>query len=501
MAGAVCVPIALVLAALVSPLLTLLALFPLVVYEAPVLGLREKASQRKEGVERELPFFSILANVLGGAGVPLYETFAGVADDGAFRAMKREAQIVRRDVEVFGMNAVDSFERLADRHPSKKFSNFLTGYTSKVRSGGDIPSYLLGESGSLLRELEDGWTRYSARVGVIGSLMVTVFGVVPLLLLVVGFFSPGTSVSGLTAFALAGVPTMSVALVYMAGSMQPVGDEPLKGDWKVALLTSAVGLAAGLVLGGAWLGAALSSGAFFVAYGLSVRGQMRVMRETDDALPRFLKDMLEFKRQEHDIGRSLMSVAAQNRYAPAFDSLLTGLAAKLRYGVPLDEAKVEVKTGLGKVVFFVLGQMGRSGGGSVETMFQLSEYTSRTTEMKKNGQAEVKPYLVLSFFTPLLLAFGVAFVGSVLSSFGSVLHGGVLPGEAGLPGGKVTPQLAQAADLLIATSAAGLGVVGAKISDLTARNTLRASVNVGLATVAVLVAPALGTLSVLHASL
>ena len=42
-------------------------------------------------------------------------------------------------------------------------------------------------------------------------------------------------------------------------------------------------------------------------------------------------------------------------------------------------------------------------------------------------------------------------------------------------------------DLLIVVSAAALGLIGAKVTDLTVRNTWRASLNVALAVAAVLV--------------
>jgi flagellar protein FlaJ len=123
------------------------------VYVYPELRLRERANQRQEGVEKELPFFSIMVNVLCSAGMPLYSIFEGITGTKIFASMKREALLVRRDVRVFGADPNSTFERIASDHPSKRFSLFLNGYTSKVRSGGDIPAYLTGESGQLLREL------------------------------------------------------------------------------------------------------------------------------------------------------------------------------------------------------------------------------------------------------------------------------------------------------------------------------------------------------------
>jgi flagellar protein FlaJ len=487
-------PVSGVGAALVSPLCLLGLLAPFVVLFVPELRLRDQVAERREGVQRELPFFSVLVGVLGGAGVPLYSILADLRSSDVFPSMKREALLVRRDVEIFGLNPNDSFERLASNHPSRRFGEFLLGYTSKARSGGDVPSYLSGESGSLLRELEEGWIRYVARVGIIGSMMITVFGVVPLLLMVVGVFSPAFSIVGLVFFTGAGVPLFTLGLVYMAGRMQPAREELLHGRAGKSILVALPGVAAGLLIGATWLAVASVLLVFFVAYGLSVRGQLSDARAVEEGLSRFLKDALEFKRQDYDLGKAVIAMQAHGGYNRQFDKLISRVAAKLKAGVPLDEVKVDCASRLGRLAFLLLGQMSRSGGGTVDTVYQVSNFTDRMIQMRRTATAEMKPYLVLSYVSPLLLAFGVTFVGGVLTSFSS----GLRPGPSGLhisgiQVGAIPPALSQVSNLLIVVSAASLGLVGAKITDLTVRNTLRAAVNVALAVSAVSLMTALGS--------
>ena len=399
-----------------------------------------------------------------------------------FGRIRDEALLVRRDVEVFGSDPNEALETLAASHPSRKFCSFLNGYTSKVRSGGDIPAFLSGESGALLRELEEGWTRYAARAGTIGSSMITVFGVVPLLLLVVGIFSPSISVFGLTVFTGLCVPVFTVLLVYAAGRMQPAGDQPLEGNLARSLVLSLPGLAVALVAPQVWLTAASTLFIFLVVYGISVREQRVEMREIDEAVPEFLKDVLEYKRQEYDLARSVASIAARRRYTPAFDRVLALAAVQLRAGIPMDELEVDPKTRLARTAFFVLGQMGRSGGGSVETVYQLSAYTSKVVEMKRSTRAEMRPYMLLAYASPVLLAFGVSFVQAVLQSFSSAVKPSLSGARStGLQVGTTPPALLDVSSLLIVVSAAALGVIGAKMTDFTVRNTLKASANVVVA--------------------
>ena len=483
--------------AIASPWLALVCAMPVVILMAPELRLRDEVARRREGVESELPFFSVLVGVLGGAGVPLYLVLRDLSAANVFPSMRREALLVKRDVEIFGMNAIDSLERVASVHPSKKFAGFVVGYTSKVRSGGDVPLYLSAESGSLLRELEEGWVRYVARIGIVGSMMITVFGVVPLLLMVVGVFSPGFSIFGLVVFTGVGVPLFTLCLLYLAGRMQPAREEVSGGSALKSALLALPFAAVGPLSGSAWLGAAGVLLVFFVVYGVSVRRRLKENRAEEEGLSMFLRDLLEFRRQDYDLARAVIAIEAQGGYDPVFRRVLSRVATKLKAGVPIDEVRVETRSSLGKLAFLLLGEMSRSGGGSVDTVFQLSSFTDRMIEMRSNARSEMKPYLVMSYVSPLLLAFGVTFVGGVLSSFGSSVRPGLSNLHlSGLQVGAVPQGLSEVSDLLIVVSAASLGLIGAKITDLTVRNTLRASLNVAIAVAAIVVMAALNSRSI-----
>ena len=482
----VALPAAALLGAFVSPWFCLAALAPLAVAEAPELRMRDQVAQRREGAERELPFFAMLASVLGSAGVPLYVVLRDLAGSDAFEWIGREAKLARRDVDVLGMNANEALERLASSHPSERFGGFLLGYASKARSGGDVSFYLVEESGSFLRDLQEGWTRYAARVGIVGSMRITVFGVGPRLLMVVGSFSPGVSVFGLAVFTGLGVPAFTVALLFMAGRMQPVRGEAVRGKAGTSAALALPGVLVGVLTGLAWAGAAAALFAFFALYGISVKNRLSATRGVDEGVARFLQDLLEYKRQEYDLTRAVLAIQSSSQYNQHFGRLLAKVASRLRAGVPLDEIRVDWESRLGRMTFLLLGEMSRSGGGTVDTVYQMSSFAGRLTEMRKNARAEMKPYVALSYVSPLLLAFGVTFVEGVLSSYGSRTAPGLSPLRmGGIQLASVPPGLSQMSDLLIVVSAASLGLIGGKIADLTVKNTLRASLNVALAVAAI----------------
>jgi flagellar protein FlaJ len=481
-------PLAIIACVVVSPLFVSLMATPFVVAFAPELRLRDMAARRREGADGELPFFSVFAAVLGNAGVPLYLVFRALANSDVFAQMKREAKLVRRDVEIFGMNPNDSLERVASSHPSARFSDFVLGYTSKARSGGDVSAYLANEGGALLKGLEGDWARYASRVGIVGSMMITVFGVVPLMLMVVGVFSPAASVAGLFYFTGVGVPLFTVGLLFMAGRMQPMHESLPRGKLARSLALAMVGVAVELFTGLLWLSVAVSLLLCFLGYWLSVRRALAETRSEEAGLARFLKDLLEYKRQEYDLAKAVVSIQSTNRYNRRFDSALSKVATQIRAGVPLDQVKVEFRSKLGSLAFLLLGEMSRSGGGTVDTVFQISSFADRIGEMRINTRSEMKPYLYLSYISPLLLAFGVTFVGSVLASLGNRAGSGLSALHVtGTQLGAVAPALSQVSNLLIVVSAASLGLIGAKLTDFTVRNTLKPSVNVLLAVLGIAV--------------
>jgi len=179
--------------------------------------------------------------------------------------------------------------------------------------------------------------------------------------------------------------------------------------------------------------------------------------------------------------------------------VLARAAGQLKSGTPVDELDVDPKTRLAKMAFFVLGQMGHSGGGTVETVYQLSAYTGKVVEMKRATQAEMRPYMVLAYASPVLLAFGVSFVEAVLQSFSTAVRpalAAVRPSAVTV--GAMPPALLEVSNLLIVISAAALGVIGAKMTDFTVKNTLKASANVMVAAVATYALSAVGLATLFH---
>ncbi|MDV3277110.1 MAG: type II secretion system F family protein [Nitrososphaerales archaeon] len=496
-----------VLAAIVATILVgapaLVILFvPLAFYFFYNLKLRDAASARGSGVEKELPFFSVLAEVLTGAGTPLYDVFQKVASESVFPQIAKEGSILRKYVTVLGMNSLEALERLSTIHPSRRFASFITGYTSKMRSGGALGEYFSGESGDLLRRLESDWARYGEMAGGLGSMMLTLLVILPILILITSLFTSSASLTYLSGFTFIAVPIFTTVMVVTVSRMQPSGQDPVHGNPRIALALSLLGALPSLLLNQVWIGLATGLFIFSTFYGLSVLAQRTEAREADEAVPRFLGDLMEYKRQEYDIPKAVIAVAKENRYNGSFNSILDRVGAHLQKGSPLDEARIETGSRLAKMTFMVLGEMSLYGGGSVDTLNQLSTYVSKVAEARGKASVEMKPYIFLAYASPLLLAFGIDFTRSIVFSFSSHLSISLsnLPVSANLLKiGYVPPALTELSNILIVVASAALGVISAKIVDFTVKNTLRVTVNVALAIIATFILAQVDLLSFIHA--
>jgi len=375
-----------------------------------------------------------------------------------------------------------------------------SGNTSKMRSGGALGEYFSGESSDLLRNLESAWARYGERAGGLGSMMLTLFVILPILILITSLFASSAALTYLSGFTFIAVPIFTVAMIIAVSRMQPTGQDPVCGNPRLAIAFSMTGALPSLILNQLWIGLAAGLFVFSTFYGLSVLAQRTEAREVDEAVPRFLGDLMEYKRQEYDIPKAIIAIARENKYNAGFNAILERVGAHMQRGDPLEDVRIETGSRLAKMAFMVLGEMALYGGGSVDTLNQLSIYVSKVSEARSKASMEMKTYIALAYVAPLFLAFGIDFTRSIVFSFSSHISGSLvaLPVSANLlKVGYVPPALTELSNVLIVVTSAALGLISAKIVDFTVKNTLRVTVNVAIAILSTFVLGQFDLLSIL----
>src|SRR3989338_1458144 len=129
---------------LYSPIFLGLNLIWIGIFSYPKIQQSSISKERKKKVEEELPSFVIFSAVLQNVGISLYDIFQLFHKTGLFKSIGKEAMLLKRNVEHFGLSQMEGLEELGRTHKSESFKNLLLVYTSICRSGGDLSLYLEG---------------------------------------------------------------------------------------------------------------------------------------------------------------------------------------------------------------------------------------------------------------------------------------------------------------------------------------------------------------------
>ena len=133
-------------------LLTLVIVAPPIALMVSLNAPKVSQSSRSYALENELPFMVGYMEVLAGGGVSPVSTLRRIAVmDKLLPASSKEAKLILVDTDVFGMDPISALEKAADNSPKKTYSEFLYGYTTVLKTGGDAQTYV----NSKLKEIMD----------------------------------------------------------------------------------------------------------------------------------------------------------------------------------------------------------------------------------------------------------------------------------------------------------------------------------------------------------
>lgn len=486
-------PAAVVLSFLLrSPLPLAAVLAPvLILFAGPEFSVRNAAGDRRRGVEDELPFFAVYSAVMASAGVTLYEAMRRLIGRGVYKRLENDAVYLVRSVEFMGEDQMSALDRLARSHPSRAMRDFLYGYSSELRSGGDAASYLSGRADELLRWLQFRFDRYADSVSDMGEMMTAMFFVLPAIVLTTAFIAPGASMGMVWMMAGLAIPMVGILVVMIIRSNQPKTGDTFQGNTYAGL---GAGIAAGVLsfLAGevfgrgavplwAPLAAALVAGAF--AFGIPVHQKLRAIAEEERSLPDFLRDVTELRKAGYTITRAIMAVAQEGKYSAPLQDYLRRVAAALRLGSRLDEVRVRAQSWLANQVMFLLAQMEDSGGGTPKDLETLHNFIERYTMSKRMARGRMRLYTMLSFGTPMGLAFMIWIMATFLTKFSLPS----LPGAPSLLATSIPPSLFSASYVMVIVAAAMMALAAGTASDFTPLDTTRMAVSVLLAAAIVFV--------------
>ena len=143
-----------------------------------------RAGSRKRKLDSQLSFTAGHMAVLASAGMTPAKMFHSLAEEDSTDVVNHEAKMIVRDMSLLGMDLEHALTAEQKRSPSEKFADFLDGFISASKTGGDVKAYLLRSASSLMLDKRLRARTIGESVGFVAELYTILLVVTPLLLLI-----------------------------------------------------------------------------------------------------------------------------------------------------------------------------------------------------------------------------------------------------------------------------------------------------------------------------
>jgi len=405
-----------------------LFLVALVVLVVPLAGVYveflDKARERREQTEAELPFFTSFASALAGTGLSLYYAFTSAARfPTVFKRFSWEGRLLRRNVENLGYGVLEGLDDQAFNHPSEGFKRLVLGTTSVWRSGGDMRAVLENRAEEFIAAQEQRWENFADEAGGLGDMLGLVFVGLPMALTAVGVCFASLALQGMTTIAFLALPLALVfSYLVLKGSMPPSYDLYSVTHrtvllWIAPAVTAGTAASIGLGLPVA-ASIAISIASLGAAVELSLRDQVEEVKDAERSLQRFIRDLTEYRKVGHTIVEGVKRCSAGSSYSPRFNSYLRRVAARLSLGLPLFDAAKAARSWLTRITFFLLHNIDESGGGSTVLLEKVMELLRKHDLNRLKATARLRLYTLLAVISPPMIVATCALISAMTTGLG-----------------------------------------------------------------------------------
>lgn len=416
-------PVSIFLYIMFSPIFLALNLVSILIFAYPKIQQSSLSKERKKKVEEELPSFVIFSSVLQNVGIGMYDSFQLFGQTGLFKSIEKEAFLLKRNVEQFGVSQMEALEEMGRTHKSIQFKNLLLGYTSIWRSGGDLTLYVESRAEEFFTNLKDRYQAYTNNVGTIVEVLVTLLIILPIMIMVSSFVLPGGSMEQVTILATVGIPIFSILMGVAIALMQPASFNVLGLHPRTTALLAVIGIPAGaltyLIYEQVWLAIALGLLIPSIISAVIVGRQTKEINGSEQSLPQFLRDMTEYKKIGYDIILAIIHLSKENLYNSTFNKRLGEVSILLDNGVaPVTSVKsVQFRSWFTKISFYLLGYVAEFGGGNPRTLETVTRFITTAKQVIKEGKASISMLTMVIFAAPVIMAFTASMISGIVDSF------------------------------------------------------------------------------------
>jgi flagellar protein FlaJ len=440
--ASIVVALALVKPPLVTAIIIVLfsSLLPVIVFTIRLAYPSIKASARKSDTENELPFFMAYAATMVRGGYSLEKVVERVAALKVFKAIREEMRRVVTRMRMFGEDPVTALDAVASAHPSPRFRDIMLGYTTTLRSGGDVVHYLeirtrelfearVNEVRSILNRLASFLEVYIV-FGVLVSITVFVFFAVQGAIAAAQQAQRGGEVS--IAFDITtpmiynffALPLIGFAIMFAIHINQPRSPIGYGAVYATSLTFVPIAIASFIIAllasGGAGVFAGslglsevkslvIACGASFLTvsipswlrFSMLEKGHRGMVRATAD----FLRDLSEVRKT--GLSPEKCIVLLSQRSYRTLTPVVTRASAALSIGFSLEDALRKALRGVREwftvASFRFLADSIIVGGGSPEVIDTLARFTQSLSEMEEESRRRMRSQVILPYFGAVML--------------------------------------------------------------------------------------------------
>jgi flagellar protein FlaJ len=144
----------------------------------------------------------------------------------------------------------------------------------------------------------------------------------------------------------------------------------------------------------------------------SMRPQIAGVEEAEQSLPRFVRDVTEYRKLGYPIGQSLEKCLS-NPYPRSFREFLRRAHGRTRMGVSLGEAAGDHRSWLVRTIFTLLEEVEESGGGNPELFEKIEDLLRTHLEAKNRARGSVKLYMYMAIGIPFIVSFSAALLMNI----------------------------------------------------------------------------------------
>jgi flagellar protein FlaJ len=414
---------------------------------------REDASE----INRELPFAALLFTLLAASGVTIYESWKKLCNIDLLPKFRKEAREIVRQVEVLGYDPLTVMHRRAEKTKSKNYREFLLGYVSSVRSGGNVVNYLKSKLRSIFEVQSAAAIRSIERLGTLVEayavmLIVTLCSYILFIIFATTSVfepmkasgTPGVSPTIVCILIFFVTPLISIFFMAIAHTERKSNLMEVKKPYYATIIplicASSLIAAIHFLLQLQFLESpqmfptvvTLCLLAVSIPPALVYIRISKVNSDAENAMPSFLRDVTESRKIGLSPEKSIIHAAKRKGYGK-FSETLTLIRSQMEWGVSLKKVFTNIKQKIQNwpvlVNFLILVETIKIGGGSAAALEILTDYSEKQKDVEVNKKSLLRPYVFLAFIWSILIALTTTMVALTVYALTQIS----LPGSTAMP--------------------------------------------------------------------